>query len=136
MTLPNIPVKLIAILVLSAGALAGAAFVGYNYRDGVAAKEMLKLEAEKNEEIRSITLKYNTASQDLENTLERLRNLKPKVITKLVEIEIEKPDYNCLLPTDGLRTHETILEQYRSARHSGKSNNPLSGSPPASSPTK
>lgn len=110
-----------------AGALAlavvvgGSAYMGYQYRDGKVAQEKLDLADKQRAREDEIRNHYDRTSMRFENILAELKKEKMKVVTQIVEREVEKPDYSCLLPDSGLRTHRSVLETYQRARHSGKS---------------
>ncbi len=120
-------IKLFVIIVAAVTLFGVGTWIGYDYRDGKAAKEALALQQEKQKEIDELQASWNQISASYENTITELRNKKPRVITKIVEKEIEKSDYSCVLPDSGLQSHRDIIETLRNARNTGKFENEVPG---------
>jgi hypothetical protein len=120
-------IKVLVILGIIAAIGVGGAKVGYEIRDSRAVKEAAKEAADRQAKIDELNEKFNSVSENYEKTIETLRNQKPRVITKVVEKEIENPDYMCRLPASGLQSHRTIIESLRSTRGTGKPTSEVPG---------
>lgn len=129
-------IKAIIIIAVIVGVLAYTHKAGYESAE-TKYKLLIAEEKERTEqEIERIRGDWNAVSAEYQNIISKLEVQKTQVITKIVEKEIEtnRGDYDCKLPTSGLRAHESIIESLRATRAAGGPSNPVSRAEPASAP--
>jgi predicted HAD superfamily Cof-like phosphohydrolase len=121
---PFSQMQIIGMLIAAAVLSAGAFTTGYKVCDYAAVKKELQ-QQEKQKEIEEANQKtiankeeeYRKVSEKLEVALKEL-DKKAKVITKIVEKEIEKPIYrDCVLPTTGVQLINQTATELNSARY-------------------
>lgn len=111
-------IKVLAVIV----ALSLAGYGGYQFSEGKHAKMALKAKEEYDKKVDELATQLLTQSAEFEEKLSALERQKGN-IEKIVEKEIEKVDYRCVLPDSGVRDNRTILESLKQARAASKSSN-------------